>query len=152
MICNWTFVPPFWFDDFCRSYVILMFSCNFNIVILCECNSSEVVSLIAFIYGQNNWSWRLVDHIILPFWFYYFCRSYGTLTFSCIFNIVTLCELLLWGCRSNSYHIWHDDWSWCVLDHIIKWDVVSFRHIDFVEKSWLLRYIILAYYNEADIM
>ena len=33
----------------------------------------------------------MVDHIILPFWFD-FCRCYGTLTFSCNFDIGILCR------------------------------------------------------------
>jgi hypothetical protein len=53
---------PFWFYNFCKSYGTVTFSFNFNIhvVILCEHNSSEVVSPIAIIYdamiGHNVWS------------------------------------------------------------------------------------------------
>ena len=40
------------FNDFCRSYGTLTSSCIFNIAILCERNSSEVVGSIAFIYDK----------------------------------------------------------------------------------------------------
>ena len=49
-------IPPFWFDHFCRSNETLTFSCNFNIVILCERNSSKLVGMTAFIFRRivNN--------------------------------------------------------------------------------------------------
>jgi hypothetical protein len=67
---------------------LITFSCNFNIVILCERNTTSVTLLIqklSYLVGYLVIS--VVDHFMLQF-----CRSYRTLTFSCIFNIAILCE------------------------------------------------------------
>jgi len=45
-----------------------------------------------FFFSCNNTQWSVFDHIIPPCWFNTICRSYRTLTFSCIFNIAMLCE------------------------------------------------------------
>ena len=33
--------------------------------------------------------------------------------------LFTLWMQLLWSCLSDSFHIWHDNWSWCVVDNFI---------------------------------
>jgi hypothetical protein len=48
-MCSDRIIPPFQFDNFCRSYGTFNIV---NIVNLCEHNSSEVFGPVAFIFGR----------------------------------------------------------------------------------------------------
>ena len=82
-----------------------MFICLFvrPIRSFCECNSSEVIGPIAFIFG------RMISHevqlIILSrhFDLTLFVGVMRLLTFSCIFNIVILCECIMVWLMSFGY-------------------------------------------------
>jgi hypothetical protein len=75
-----------WFHEF-SIYIV---------VILCEHNFSEVVGLIAFMCGWLVEWWSticIVEHIILPFWFYKFCRCYGTFFFNFFMHFQYSCPI-----------------------------------------------------------
>jgi hypothetical protein len=80
---------------------------------LYECNSSEVVGPIAFKFDSMTGIWLIAFFssqfqtlFILQFWFYNFCRSYGTFNVFMQFRYnYTLWTQLLWPRRSESFHI-----------------------------------------------
>ena len=81
-------IPPFWSENFCRSYETLTFSFNFNIVILCECSSSELVDvgLKALIFS------RMIGHDMLLITLYHHLNS--TIFVGVVgFNIFIYCEI-----------------------------------------------------------
>ena len=69
-------------------HIVFRFVCSFvRPALLCKCSSSQVLGPIALIFG------RMIGHDVwLIILFHHFCRSYGTLSFSCNFKIGIHCE------------------------------------------------------------